>query len=255
MFAFRGDTSTGGVGVAFTDRWGGVSAGPFGELNLGRTDEDEPDRIVENFRRVREALDLRTLHVVHQVHGTAVHTVGASEAATWTPQSPLGNGWPGREALPVADAVVTDVPGAGVAVRVADCLPVLIAAPGRRRVAAVHAGRIGLLGGVIPAAVSALRDEVSDDLTAWIGPHICGDCYEVPSEMAAAARQVLPASAAVTSWGTPAIDLAAGAVAQLESLGVEVAHVGPCTRTENDHFSHRADPDSGRQVGVIWLNP
>ena len=91
-------------------------------------------------------------------------------------------------------------------------------------------------------------------ITAWIGPHICGDCYEVPAQMAADAAERIPECAAVTSWGSPAIDLGAGAEAQLEHLGVEVHRADPCTLTSTSLFSHRGDgPGAGRQIGLVWL--
>lgn len=249
------DEPSDGVGVAFTDRWGGVSTGPLSELNLGRTDIDEPGRVIENYLRVRAALSLTTVHVVNQVHGTAVHHVDEHIARRWTPAAVLGDGVPGQASLPVADAQVTSIPGAGIAIRVADCLPVLLASPRARIVAAVHAGRVGLLSGAITVTISVLRALGAEEISAWIGPHICGDCYEVPDEMAADAAERLPVSAGTTSWGTASIDLAAGAVHQLESAQVQVEYVGGCTRTSPDHFSHRADSASGRQIGVIWLKP
>ena len=80
-------------------------------------------------------------------------------------------------------------------------------------------------------------------------------CYEVPAEMAADAQQRIPGAATTTSRGSPAIDLGAGARIQLSELGVEVRAMDPCTLTSPSLFSHRGDgPDSGRQVGVIWLS-
>ncbi|WP_028708198.1 polyphenol oxidase family protein [Propionicicella superfundia] len=253
MYGFRSDPAATGIGVAFTHRWGGVSEGPFEALNLGRTDLDHSASVVENFARLRDSLAVDSVHVVHQVHGTTVHEVTTEEAAGWSPTSPLGDGAPGQDPLPVADAVVTGVPGAAIAIRVADCLPVLLAAPRERLVAAVHAGRVGLLSGVVQATIEAMRRRGAGEISAWIGPHICGDCYEVPATMAAHAAEILPATAARTTWGTPAIDLAAGAVAVLAEAGIGVEHVGPCTRTDPSYFSHRSDPAAGRQAGVIWI--
>jgi YfiH family protein len=256
VFVYRADPAeTGGVGVAFTDRWGGVSEGPsVGTLNFGRTDVDNPEHVIENFSRLRRCLGVESVHVVHQVHGTDVHEVTDIDAASWTPASPLGDRAPGQSRLPVADIVVTGVAGAAVAVRIADCLPIVLAAPRQRLVSAVHAGRVGLLAGAITAALSDLRARGAGEVTAWIGPHICGDCYEVPADMAEQAADLLPATAARTRWGTPAIDLAAGAVSALEGHGVGVAYIGPCTRTDPAQFSHRGDPRAGRQLGLGWIS-
>lgn len=254
MFAFRTDPGADGVGVAFTDRHGGVSAEGFATLNLGRTDIDETAAVLENYRRVRAALGVRSIHVVHQVHGTDLHEVTRAEASEWVEPAVVGDAIAGRRRIPVADALVTAVPGAALAVRVADCLPVLLAAPAERIVAAVHAGRVGLLGGVLHTAVADLRRRGATGITAWIGPHICGECYEVPAEMAAAAAERNAATRGTTSWGTPSIDLGGGAESVLTDLGVTVQFAPGCTRTSTDLFSHRrGGAGAGRQVGLIWL--
>ena len=82
-----------------------------------------------------------------------------------------------------ADAIVTTRPGTALLARAADCVPVLLADPTAGIVAAVHSGRPGLAAGVVPAAVARMRDLGSTDLVAWVGPHVCGRCYEVPAAM------------------------------------------------------------------------
>src|SRR3954462_4433897 len=89
-------------------------------------------------------------------------------------------------------------------------------------------------------------------LQAWIGPSICGRCYEVPAAMQAEACSRLPALAAETSWGTPALDLAAGAAAELGQLDVRVHRAPGCTREDAGLFSYRRDPGCGRFAGLIW---
>ncbi len=253
MFAFRKDPGADGVGVAFTDRHGGVSA-RFESLNLGRTDDDEVAAVVENYRRVREELGVTSVHVVHQVHGVDVHQVSASEVESWNDRSVVGDAIAGHARIPVADAQVTDLPGVAVAVRVADCLPVLFAAPAEGIVAAAHAGRVGLLAGVLQATVGQMRRQGATRISAWIGPHICRDCYEVPAGMAAAAAARNPGTRSMTTWGTTSIDLGGGAEKVLSDLGIEVVRVPGCTRTSPDLYSHRRDGSrAGRQVGIVWL--
>lgn len=241
----------GGVGIAFTDRLGGFSTGELASLNLGRTDLDELDVLRANLAAVRSALDLRPIVALHQVHGIDVYDADLDER-DWSDDAWLGDR-AGGPALPVADAVITGRPGLALAVRVADCVPILFADAHTGLIGAAHAGRAGLLAGVLPATVAALRRRGAGQLRAWIGPHICGSCYEVGAELAASAAQQLPACASTTSWGTPAIDLGAGATAQLRELGVEVIDHASCTFTGDELFSHRADgPQTGRQLGLIW---
>lgn len=241
------------VGVGFTDRLDGASTGALGSFNLGRSDLDDLASLRANMSGLRAHLGVGEVAAVHQVHGTRVHLVD-TDGRDWGGDAWLGDRLPGAEKLPVADAIVTTKPGVALMIRVADCLPVLLADQRAGVIAAAHAGRVGLLAGVLPATVAAMRKLGADRLRAWIGPHICGACYEVPEQMAAEAAARLPAAAARTSWGTSAIDLGAGAAAQLAGLGVDVRRLDPCTLTSPDLFSHRGDgAGAGRQVGVIWL--
>jgi YfiH family protein len=226
--------------VAFTTRHGGVSGPPFNSLNLGNLSSANPFEVKANLDLVRAALGLRALVGVKQVHGTAVLTVNPGIGV---------NG-----ALATADALVTAARGVGLLVKVADCVPVLLADARRGVAGAAHAGRVGLLAGVLPAVVAALRGLGAETITAWIGPHVCAACYEVPADMAEAAWAELPATRAASRAGTPAIDLGAGAAAQLADLGCAVERLDPCTAESPDLFSYRRDGDrSGRLGAVVWL--
>lgn len=242
-----------GVGVAFTDRRGGVSTGAQASLNLGRSDLDSVEHLRTNMARVRGVTGIGAIAALHQVHGAQVHNLDADDR-NWSSEAWLGDRIPGTPRLPVADAMVTTRPGLGLLIRVADCIPVLLADPAAGIVGAAHAGRAGLLGGVLQAVVERLRQAGANDLQAWLGPHICGACYEVPGELADEASRLVPATVATTSWGTPGIDLGAGAESVLVGLGVQVHRHDPCTMTSGELFSHRGDgPQTGRQVGMIWL--
>ncbi|MDN5725922.1 MAG: polyphenol oxidase family protein [Propionibacteriales bacterium] len=250
MFAHR--AWHGAIGLAFTDRYGGVSAGVRGELNLGRTDLDAVDAVRENFRRVRTALGLGTIATIAQQHTADVELIDEPWLDGWTDDSPLGSS-AGHPRLPVADAMVTALPGVALCIRVADCLPVLLADERTGVIGAAHAGRVGLASGVLPNTVQAMRELGATTVSAWLGPHICGRCYEVPSAMRTEVDRAVPGSAAETRWGTPSVDLGAGARGQLERLGCVVTGAGGCTRTSDALHSHRRDGvDSGRLAGLIW---
>ncbi len=243
---------SGEVGIAFTDRHGGVSTGSRASLNLGRSDVDHIPSLRTNMSLVRQELGIGPVVGLHQVHGPAVHAVD-DDGRDWSGDAWLGDRV-GLAALPVADAAITSTPGLALMVRVADCVPVLFADASAGLIGAAHAGRAGLLGGVLEATVAALRACGARSLQAWIGPHICGSCYEVPTHMAAQAADQLPQCAATTSWGTPAIDMGAGAAALLAGLEVAVADHAPCTMTSDALFSHRGDGQhTGRQAGLVWL--
>ncbi|MFD3520357.1 peptidoglycan editing factor PgeF [Streptomyces sp. NPDC058653] len=239
-------SSAGGAHFAFTDRWGGVSAAPYEQLNLGGAVGDDPAAVRANRTTVAESLGLDAARVVwmNQVHGRDVAVV----------EGPWESEVPG--AVPAVDAVVTTSPGLALAVLTADCVPVLLADPVAGVAAAAHAGRPGMVAGVVPAAVGAMvaRGAEPSRITARTGPAVCGRCYEVPEAMRAQVARSVPESWAETSWGTPAVDVVAGVHAQLAALGVEDRHRSEiCTLESADHFSYRRDRTTGRLAGYVWL--
>lgn len=243
-----------GVGVAFTDRLGGVSAGSYGPLNLGRTDDDDTSAVSANFRLVRERLGVSRIVTLHQVHSADVLVVDDTSFPANRPGGELGGSAPGGLSLPKADAMVTRLPGVALCIRIADCVPVLLADPGNGVVGAAHAGRVGLAAGVLSATVEAMRTLGARDITAWIGPHVCGRCYEVPQAMADEVMAVVPETRSTTRVGTPALDLGAGCAAVLAREGVASTLVGGCTVEEETLHSHRRDgAGAGRLGALVWL--
>jgi len=162
---------------------------------------------------------------------------------------------PGACAGAEADAAVTAVPGAVLAVHTADCVPVLLAAEADRVVGAAHAGWRGLVGGVLERTVEAMRALGATDVVAHVGPHIRSRCYEFGGpELDEVAARYGDEVRARTAWGTPALDLSAAVRRALEPLGVAVVDHGGCTACEPDRwFSHRARGDVGRQAATIVL--
>ncbi|CAL9430942.1 Polyphenol oxidase [Streptomyces sp. enrichment culture] len=236
--------SASGAHFAFTDRWGGVSAAPYEELNLGGAVGDAPDAVRANRKLAAESLGVDPARVVwmNQVHGADAVVVDEP--------------W-GGSPVPEVDAIVTARRGLALAVLTADCVPVLLADPVAGVAAAAHAGRPGLVAGVVPAAVRVMTELGADParIVARTGPAVCGRCYEVPEAMRAEVAAVEPAAHAETSWGTPAVDVGAGVHAQLERLGVRDREQSPvCTLESGDHFSYRRDRTTGRLAGYVWLD-
>jgi YfiH family protein len=236
----------GPVALAFTDRHGGVSVAPFASLNLAWAGDDA-EALAENHRRLSaDFAPDDPVAALSQVHGNDVAYVGPEG-----PRSDLHGHLHAR-----ADAVVTDQAGVTLMVRGADCAMVLFADADRRVIGAAHCGRPGLVAGVVPATVQRMRDLGAEQVTAWLGPHVCGRCYEVPAEMQDDVAAVIPASRATTSWGTPSVDLGAGIRAQLRDEQVECVDLSRCTRESPDLYSYRRDRlGSGRQAGVIRMAP
>ncbi len=234
-----------GVLAAFTTRAGGSSAGPWQGLNLGSAVGDDPDAVAANRRVVQDAVGA-PLVLATQVHGADVAVVGAAGA-------PAGD-------LRV-DALVTRSCDVALAVYVADCAPVLLADPVAGVVAAAHAGRPGLVAGVLQAVVAAMVDEGADPsrTVALVGPCIAAASYEVPGAMRDDVVAVVPEAAGTTAAGTPAVDLAAGARAVLRRCGVDDVRLdGRDTYTDARLYSHRRAvhaglPATGRFAGVVRL--
>lgn len=232
-----------------TTRAGGRSTGPFASFNLSRGVGDDPAAVDANrYRLSRELAVAHGIVFLRQVHGTGVATLDDEHRGR--PRS--------APDLADIDAAVTAVPGLGLAVLAADCVPVLLADPRAQVVGVAHAGRVGAAAGVLTATVEAMTrlGAQVDDIEVLLGPAVCGGCYEVPAEMRADVDAALPGSACRTRRGTPGLDLRAGLRRQLAGLGVRKVDVDPrCTVEDPDLYSHRREGRTGRQAAVTWLDP
>ena len=247
MFAFR--ESRGPVEVAFTDRDGGVSREPFSSLNLAALGLDERADVEQNLSRVMEAFAGTadaSAALMHQVHGADVAVVGVDlEPGPVTAD---------LATLPRVDGLVATDPDVTLVVRVADCVPVLLADPGGNVAGALHVGRAGLVSGIVSVGLETMARLGAGGLTAWVGPSVCGGCYEVPTALRDEVCAAVPEAWAETTWGTPSVDVAAGVRAQLRAADVEVVAVSRCTKEHSDLFSHRRDGDNaGRTAGLVRL--
>jgi polyphenol oxidase len=246
---FARNLEEGGFSHGFSTRLGGVSEGAFASLNFGAG--DERGHIEENVRRFAEAASFepRSLRQVTQVHGARVVN---ADRMTDDP-----------DAREEADALFLAPGGASharaVGVRIADCVPVLVATTDRGEIAAIHAGWRGVAAGVVGAALAHLKGQ---KIVAAIGPCIGPCCFEVGDEVAS---QVLAASGndgAIVArrrgdkTDKAYLDLRRAVRRQLESAGVaDVLDVPGCTRCEKERFfSFRRDGrQSGRHLAVIAL--
>lgn len=171
------------------------------------------------------------IYFMKQTHGNKIVVVDSQS-------SPNG-------AIYDGDAVVTDKPNVALAVQVADCLPLLLIS--KSVVAAVHVGRKGLLNKVAVAALDQMKKLGADQISGVVGPHICGECYEVDSQMYSQITKEYPATGGKSNH----LNLLAGLKDQLAK--VEITSLGICTKENSDYFSYRKDATLGRQVGVISL--
>lgn len=163
---------------------------------------------------------------VDQVHGDRVVVVEAP--------GPAGTG----------DGLVTTVPSLPLAVFTADCLGVVMIAPGTVGVA--HAGWRGLAAGIVEATADLMAEAGSAPVAAHVGPGIGPCCFEVGNEVAV----LFPEEVTATTWGTTSVDL--GAAVEKRLTGVEVSVDGRCTACGGG-FSHRRDATESRMAALGWI--
>lgn len=216
--------------VAFSTRHGGVSEEPYASLNLGLLTNDSAENAQENRRRLCAAVgaDAERLAMNRQIHATTVNRAVSGERS--------------RE----GDGLWTDEPAVPMLKLTADCLPVALARRnGSPALALLHAGRLGLLEGIVEAGVAALGGR---DLAAAVGPGIGPCCYEVGDEVADAYRGRF----GVTVLRGRNLDLWSVAERVLREAGVDsVERVDVCTACNADFFSHRRDRGVTGRQGVI----
>ena len=229
------ETEHAGFRLGFTSRAQGNLA-----LHVG-----EGNDAAANRARLAARLGLATgqLRFLNQVHSAEV--VDASEADPATVHT---------ETVHTGDAWISPDGSHPLAIMVADCLPVLLTAQradGTPLTAAAHAGRPGLIAGILENTVAQLRRYSAVEITAWIGPGACGDCYEVPQKMHDELTGDRPALSSTTRWGTPALDLRAQAAVVLQAAGVAVVDVPGCTIEAPQLFSHRRSQRTGEPEGRL----
>lgn len=258
-----------GITHAFSTRVGGTSHAPFDSLNVGQPvpgqPTDAPAAISENIRLLKAAIDCNALPLVavRQVHGDVVHRVTPGDLAR-AEQLAINAGKeltndPMLAEHPIeADAMISDMPDALVGVRMADCVPILVATRDGRCVAAVHAGWRGVVAGIAGIAIKQLcelADVNASQIVAAVGPCIGLSVFEVGHEVADAFGEAGLGEHVDRTLGVkPHIDLAAAVAAQLRSAGVEeIDEANLCTTDKADlFFSHRRDNGAtGRMAAII----
>lgn len=242
-----------GVRHGFFTRQGGISTGLYAGLNTGIGSADDPAAVMENRRRVAEALGggPEDLANCYQIHSSLTRVA----TGPWAGDRPEG------------DAVVTATPGMIPAVLTADCAPILLADTEARVVGAVHAGWKGALNGVVQSAVTAMEalGARPGRMVAVVGPCIGPESYEVGSDFqdrfdhhdAGAARFFAPGVDA----GKRMFDLPGFVLWRLEQAGVgEAVWTGQDTCADAERFysnrrAYRAgEPDFGRLMSAIRLD-
>ncbi|HOL59011.1 MAG TPA: peptidoglycan editing factor PgeF [Syntrophales bacterium] len=230
---------------AFLTRQGGISRGNYGTLNVSLEVGDEPALVKENLFVIARAFgfDVGQFFFLHQVHGRKVIRV-EGRAST----------------IPDADAAITDQKGLALAIKTADCVPILLCDPERPAIGAVHAGWRGTAGQIAMETVEAMERAFGTkraSLLAALGPGIGACCYEVDERVVSALKR----------WEGPGIygkenkffvDLALINARQLLAADLTEDHIAMmdlCTSCQGHlFFSHRRDRGkTGRQLSFIMI--
>ncbi len=200
--------------------------------NFGDHVGDDPGLVSRRRSSLARALSVPPIAFMNQVHGNVVQVI--TEAPT---------------SASTCDALVTSQRGLGLAVMVADCIPLLLTSD--VAVAAVHVGRAGLVSEISLKAIAIMRDLGAHQIAATVGPSICRNCYEVAPHMYQEISSQLSATA--TNDLLHSLDLVAGLRQQLGSQVVDFSDLHICAKESSDHFSYRREQETGRQVGVVIL--
>ncbi len=234
---------------AFLGRAGGVSTGTLTGLNCGWGSGDDRASIAENRRRAVEAvLPCSRLVTVHQIH-----SADAVEAGDWPDDD-----------RPHADALVTDRPGILLGILTADCAPILLADREAGVIGAAHAGWRGAVAGVAASTIAAMEKLGArrERIAAAVGPCIAQRNYEVDPAFAERLGEENERFLTDGPAGKPHFDLESFVVASLAAAGVtRIEALGLDTYAAPDRFfsyrraTHAGEPDYGRQLSIIGLNP
>ena len=232
---------------AFLGRTGGVSSGHLASLNLGRREEDRPENLAENKKRVAKAFgtDADKIFTVSQVHSDRIVIIDRTDTAP-------------EDVKPFeADAIITDTKGISIGILTADCVPLLFLDSRNKVMAAVHAGWKGTASKIASKTVKMMIerfDSRPQEIRAAIGPAIGACCYEVGQEVVDAVGY--RGNASVQREGKWYLDLPRANLLQLQEMGIADIDVSDiCTSCRTDlFFSHRKEMGrTGRQLSFISL--
>ncbi len=230
-------------------RHGGVSETSFASLNVGGTVGDNLDAVAENHRRMYAALNLKPeqTSTVWQVHGNDVVVSHGSQ--------------PQRKWLSRADAMITDEPGVGLAMRFADCVPIMFYDPEHHALGIAHAGWRGTVTKIVQRTVQAMQNVYGTnpaELQAGIGPSIGPEHYQVGEEVVIAVQESFGTTEAIIARaedGSAYLNLWTANEMSLREIGVQaIERANICTATyTEDFYSHRAENGKTGRFGAVMV--
>ena len=223
-------------------RHGGVSSPPFNTLNVSHSVGDRQGNVTENLKKIRDAIKAEDIVHMKQSHGDGIFVLRQKESAQFNK-------------APSADAMITDVPGIALLVKLADCQVTIIYDPDRNVIANVHCGWRGNVQNILGRVVARMKEEFGcekSDLLAAIGPSLGPCCSEFVSH-----KDIFPEVFERFTVQENHFDLWAVSCWQLQRAGLQEKNIevaGVCTRCRTDLFySYRGEGKTGRFGTVAML--
>jgi len=242
-----------GIRVIFTNRLGGFSKGPYESLNLSFNVGDDYESVLANRMKVAREIEIPLSNWVtmKQIHSNHVIVIKEEDKGR--------GGIDYNSALPSCDALVSSIPGVACAALVADCVPVVIACPSGHAVAVAHAGWRGALLKVCVETSKELEEDCglpSSEFLAFVGPHVCANCFEVGEEIAEKFLREYPHAVRRKEFGIK-IDLGMVIREQLEECGIPaemIFEIDDCTMCDSRYYSfRRLKGITGRQACFVAI--
>jgi hypothetical protein len=223
---------------SFFGRQGGISKKPFDSLNVADHVEDDLDNVTKNREILAEHLAMPLVFI------GATHSANVANVQAEFP-----------EVHPNTDALVTREKNLGLVIMSADCAPIVLLDPISQVVGIIHAGWQGMLGKVVKNSVEAMLDLGAEieNVKAIIGPTISAKNFLATQERFDEVNSIEPSAAVKLPSGELAVDIRKGIKNQLAKYQIKTTDLGICTFDNNDLFSFRRDPISGRNASVVWL--
>jgi len=242
-----------------TTRHGGVSKGPFASLNFGRHSGDDIRIVWDNFRILSKAIDLplENIYAPRQVHGSNIVDIDDAFLSLSREKQ--------QEYIQGVDALITKISDVCVAISTADCVPILLYAPDKDVVAAIHAGWRGTVQRIGTKAALYMKEHYGADPTcmlAGIGPSIDCNSFEVGEEVVHAfseakfdlisimKRNLETKKAHIDLWEANRLQLMEAGLMQ---ENIEIAGISTFMHVDDFFSARRLGKDCGRMLSGIWI--
>lgn len=224
-------------------RIGGFSQFPFDSLNTSKQNGDDPQAVENNRRVIRQIVGARQIVFPRQTHGDTVVVVGENAILQGIPENP------------VADALITNIPGLFIAIQVADCQAIMLYDPENNVVGNVHSGWRGSVAGIIGKTITAMKTEFGtrpQRLKAAIGPSLgpcCAEFVNYHNEIPKRYWKYMDHHCHFDFWAITTDQLVRAGVP-----GDNIANHRVCTKCRKDFFySYRGEKQTGRFAAVIGV--